>query len=63
MVSVLQGLAAGDTVTFQAGTHTVSGRCGFTLPGTVSAPITIQGTHKKFSTYLYKKRCWICYYQ
>ena len=28
---------------FQSGTHTMSGRAGFTLPGTASQPITIQG--------------------
>ena len=45
--SVLAGLSAGDVVTFKAGTHTgETGKVGFTLNGTPSQPITIQGNIK-----------------
>lgn len=42
-IPTLQTLAAGDIVNFLPGTHVVSSRAGFKLPGTVSEPIIIQG--------------------
>jgi len=42
-ISRLQTLAAGDTLTFNAGTYTVSSKLSASFPGTASAPIVVQG--------------------
>lgn len=41
--TTLQGLKAGDTLTFTAGTYTATGKLAVTFAGTAAAPIIVQG--------------------
>jgi len=42
-IATLQGLKAGDTLTFTAGTYTVTSKLSVSLAGTAAAPIVISG--------------------